>query len=77
MTEATFVLLRLVLWLLPAVLGFLAMRAWRDGRARVAGGLALGGLLAGVLARPLPVGLVLLVLGFLAGWGGASQGTKR
>ncbi|MER3443118.1 MAG: hypothetical protein C4333_02915 [Meiothermus sp.] len=77
MTEATFVLIRLVLWLLPAVLGFLAMRAWRGGRARVASGLALGGLLAGVLAKPLPVGLVLLVLGFLAGWGGASRGTKR
>ncbi|WP_027891417.1 hypothetical protein [Calidithermus chliarophilus] len=77
MNEATFVLIRLVVWLLPAVLGFLAMRAWRGGRARVASGLALGGLLAGLLAKPLPVGLVLLVLGLLAGWGGVLQGTKR
>lgn len=77
MTEATFVLIRLVVWLLPAVLGFLAMRAWRGGRARVASGLALGGLLAGLLAKPLPVGLVLLVLGLLAGWGRVLQGTKR
>lgn len=77
MTELTFVLLRLALWLLPAILGFVAMRAWRGGRSRVATGLVLAGLLCGVLARPLPVGLVLLVVGLLAGWGGALRGANR
>jgi hypothetical protein len=77
MTELTFVLLRLALWLLPALLGFMAMRAWRGGRSRVAAGLALAGLLCGVLVKPVPIGLVLLAVGLLAGWGGALRGANR
>lgn len=77
MSELTFVVIRLALWLLPALLGFMAMRAWRGGRSRVATGLALAGLLCGVLARPVPIGLVLLVVGLLAGWSGALRGANR
>ncbi|WP_018464988.1 hypothetical protein [Calidithermus timidus] len=77
MTELTLVVIRLALWLLPALLGYMSMRAWRAGRSRVAAGLALAGLLCGVLAKPLPVGLVLLLIGLLAGWGGALRGANR
>ncbi|RIH85173.1 hypothetical protein [Calidithermus roseus] len=77
MTEFTFVVIRLALWLLPALLGFMAMRAWRGGRSRVAAGLVLAGLLCGVLVRPIPIGLVLLLVGLLAGWGGALRGANR
>lgn len=68
MTELTLLLLRLALWLLPGVLGLLAARAWVAGRSRVGLGLLLGGLLLALLVRPLPLGLVILALGALAGW---------
>jgi hypothetical protein len=77
MTELSLLLLRLALWLLPAILGFMAMRAWCGERPRVAAGLALAGLLWGMLVRPLPIGLVLLGVGLLAGWGGALRGSNR
>ncbi|HEU4741467.1 MAG TPA: hypothetical protein VFS50_07730 [Meiothermus sp.] len=68
MTELTLILLRLALWLLPGVLGLLGVRSWVRGRSRVGLGLLLGGLVAALLVRPLPLGLVLLALGALAGW---------
>lgn len=68
MTELTLILLRLALWLLPGVLGLLGVRAWVRGRGRVGQGLLLAGLVAALLVRPLPLGLVLLVPGALAGW---------
>lgn len=68
MTESTLILLRLALWMLPGVLGWLGARAWIGGRSRVGLGLLLGGLVVALLVRPLPLGLVLLALGAMAGW---------
>lgn len=60
-------LLLLVLFALPLLLGFLSGRAYRAGRGRVAFGLLLFGGFVGLLARPRPLGLLLLALGLA--WG--------
>ncbi|WP_293170593.1 hypothetical protein [Oceanithermus sp.] len=65
MTAATALILRLALWLLPLVLGYLAGRAW--GRPRVVGGLLVGALAAGLLVKPFPLGWALVVAGLLGG----------
>lgn len=62
-------LLLLVLFALPLLLGFLSGRAYREGRNRVALGLLLFGAFLGLLARPRPLGLLLLLLGLLLGYG--------
>lgn len=62
-------LLLLVLFALPLLLGFLSGRAYRQGRGRVALGLLLFGGFLGLLARPRPLGLLLLFLGVLWGYG--------
>lgn len=58
-------LLLLVLFALPLLLGFLAGRAFREGRGRVGLGLLLFGAFLGLLAKPRPLGLLLLLLGLL------------
>ena len=65
MTPGAVGLLRLFLWVLPFVLGFVAGRAW--GRARVVVGLLLAALMLGALIKPLPLGWVLAGLGFALG----------
>ncbi|AEB10802.1 hypothetical protein [Marinithermus hydrothermalis] len=65
MTPAALALLRLVLWLLPFLLGYLAARS---GRGRVFWGLVLAGALLGLAVRPFPLGIALLALGLLAGY---------
>ncbi len=65
----TAMLLLLVLLALPLLLGFLAGRAFREGRGRVGLGLLLFGGFLGLLARPRPLGLLLLLLGLLWGYG--------
>lgn len=65
MTPGAAALLRLALWALPLVLGYLAGRSW--GRFRVMGGLLLGALAVGALVKPFPLGWVLIALGFLGG----------
>jgi hypothetical protein len=62
-------LLLLFLWGLPLLLGFLAGRAYREGRGRVGLGLLLFGVFLGFLARPRPLGLFFLLLGLLLGYG--------
>ncbi|WP_038048476.1 hypothetical protein [Thermus caliditerrae] len=62
-------LLLLASWALPLLLGFLAGRAYRVGRNRVALGLLLFGGFLGLLARPRPLGLLLLLLGLGLGYG--------
>ncbi|APD09239.1 MULTISPECIES: hypothetical protein [Thermus] len=71
MTSFTFLagLLLLVLFALPLLLGFLAGRAFREGRGRVGLGLLLFGGFLGLLARPRPLGFLLLLLGVLLGYG--------
>ncbi|GAB5602896.1 hypothetical protein FJNA_14210 [Thermus sp. FJN-A] len=71
MTSFTFIagLLLLVLFALPLLLGFLAGRAYREGRGRVALGLLLFGGFWGLLAKPRPLGLLLLLLGLFLGYG--------
>lgn len=66
MTEGAIVLLRLVGWLLPGVLGFFAGRLWRN-RRRVGLGLLIAGALVAALIKPIPLGFVLLFLGYLTG----------
>ncbi|GLV49092.1 hypothetical protein TJA_21940 [Thermus sp. LT1-2-5] len=61
--------LLLVLFALPLLLGFSAGRAFREGRGRVALGLLLFGGFVGLLARPRPLGLLLLLVGLLLGYG--------
>lgn len=63
-------LLRLLLWVLPGILSFLAVRGFFAGRSRVALGFLLGGILAALLVKPFPVGFAFLVIGGLAGLGG-------
>ncbi|WP_337869186.1 hypothetical protein [Meiothermus sp.] len=70
MTEGAVVVLRLLLWVLPGILTFLAVRGFFAGRRRVALGLLLGGILAALLVKPFPVGFAFLVIGGLAGLGG-------
>ncbi len=70
MTEGALLLLRLLLWALPGLLAFLAVRAFLAGRSRVGLGLLLGGLLAALLVKPVPVGLAFALIGGLAGLGG-------
>lgn len=65
MTPGAAALVRLALWALPLVLGYLAGRSW--GRFRVMGGLLLGALLAGAIIKPFLLGWLLIVLGFLGG----------
>ncbi len=65
MTAGTAFILRLALWLLPLLLGYLAGRSW--GRPRVLGGLLAAALVAGLLVKPFPLGWVLGVLGFALG----------
>jgi hypothetical protein len=62
-------LLLLFLFALPLLLGFLSGRAYRQGRGRVALGLFLFGGFVGLWARPRPLGLLLLLLGLLWGYG--------
>ncbi|GAA6762792.1 MULTISPECIES: hypothetical protein [Thermus] len=71
MTSFTFLagFLLLVLFALPVLLGFLAGRAFREGRGRVGLGLFLFGGFLGLLARPRPLGLLLLLVGLLLGYG--------
>lgn len=70
MTSFAFIafLLLLVLFALPLLLGFLSGRAYRAGRGRVAFGLLLFGGFVGLLARPRPLGLLLLALGLAWGY---------
>ncbi|WP_456411818.1 hypothetical protein [Oceanithermus sp.] len=65
MTAGTAFILRLALWLLPLLLGYLAGRSW--GRPRVLGGLLAAALVAGLLVKPFPLGWVLGALGFALG----------
>jgi hypothetical protein len=65
MTEGTLTLLRLVGWLLPGLFGFFAGRLWQ--RRRVGLGLLIAGALIAILIKPLPLGWVLLLLGYLTG----------
>ncbi|MFN4070638.1 MAG: hypothetical protein ACK4HT_03610 [Thermus caldifontis] len=62
-------LLLLVLWALPLLLGFLSGRAYRHGRKRVGLGLLLFGAFLGLLARPRPLGVLLLLVGLGLGYG--------
>ncbi len=70
MTEGAVLVLRLLLWLLPGLLMFLAVRGFLTGRSRVALGLLIGGVLAALLVKPFPVGFAFWVIGGLAGLGG-------
>lgn len=70
MTEGAVLVMRLLLWILPAILTFLAVRGFLTGRNRVALGLLLGGILAAILVKPFPVGFAFFVIGGLAGLGG-------
>ncbi|WP_457636629.1 hypothetical protein [Oceanithermus sp.] len=72
MTAGTVFLLRLALWLLPLVLGYLAGRSW--GRPRVVSGLLAAALAAGLLIKPFPLGWLAAAAGFL---GGVPLGSKR
>uniref|UniRef100_A0A7C2GEG9 Uncharacterized protein n=1 Tax=Thermus islandicus TaxID=540988 RepID=A0A7C2GEG9_9DEIN len=62
-------LLLLVLLALPLLLGFLAGRAFREGRGRVGLGLLLFGAFLGLLVKPRPLGFLLLLLGLVLGYG--------
>jgi len=62
-------LLLLVLLALPLLLGFLAGRAFRDGRGRVGLGLLLFGAFLGLLVKPRPLGFLPLLLGLVLGYG--------
>ena len=68
MTELAVGLLRALLWVLPALLAFLAWPQWRQGRIRVAFGLLLSGVLLALLVKPIGLGLASLLLGILLGW---------
>ncbi len=70
MTEGALLVLRLLLWLLPGILMFLAVRGFFAGRSRVALGLMIGAILAAMLVKPFPVGFAFLLIGGLAGLGG-------
>jgi len=62
-------LLLLVLLALPLLLGFLAGRAFREGRGRVGLGLLLFGAFLGLLVKPRPLGFLPLLLGLVLGYG--------
>jgi hypothetical protein len=66
MTESALAFLRLFAWLLPGIFGLLAGRLWR-GRKRVGLGLLIAGALVALLIKPVPLGWVLLGLGYLTG----------
>lgn len=70
MTEGAVLVLRLLLWVLPGILTFLAVRGFFAGRSRVALGFLIGGILAAILVKPFPVGFAFFVVGGLAGLGG-------
>ena len=86
MFEGLLVFLRFAVWLIPGVLAFMAVRSFfpnrfaktnptsspqeSSRRARVGIGLTIAALLVAVLVKPFPVGLVVVVLGALAGFGG-------
>ncbi|MDX2004252.1 MAG: hypothetical protein SFU83_03155 [Meiothermus sp.] len=88
MFEGVALVLRFVLWLVPGVLAFLAVRAFfpqrypqaqalpaatpeeRSRRSRVGLGLAVAAILAAALVKPFPVGVAVLIIGVLAGFGG-------
>ena len=72
MTAGTTLILRLALWLLPLLLGYLAGRSW--GRPRVLGGLLAAALVAGLFVKPFPLGWLLAAAGFL---GGVPLGGRR
>ncbi|WP_287371447.1 hypothetical protein [Oceanithermus sp.] len=65
MTPGAVGLVRLVFWLLPLALGYLAARSW--GRPRLVLGLLLAAALLGAWVKPLPLGWALAVLGFALG----------
>lgn len=67
MTELAPLLLRVLLWTLPGILGFLAVRAWFNQRYRVGLGLAIGGLVIALLVKPILLGILVLMLGGLVG----------
>jgi len=71
-TAGTALILRLALWLLPLLLGYLAGRSW--GRPRVLGGLLAAALVAGLFVKPFPLGWLLAAAGFL---GGVPLGGRR
>jgi uncharacterized membrane protein YccF (DUF307 family) len=70
MTEGAVLFLRLLLWLLPGILAFLAVRGLLAGRTRVGLGLIIAGVLASFLIKPIPVGLAFFLIGGLAALGG-------
>ncbi|WP_027876062.1 hypothetical protein [Meiothermus cerbereus] len=70
MTEGAVLFLRLLLWLLPGILAFLAVRGLLAGRTRVGLGLIIAGVLAAFLIKPIPVGLAFFLIGGLAALGG-------
>ncbi|MCS7069209.1 MAG: hypothetical protein RMK51_07565 [Meiothermus sp.] len=70
MTEGAVLVLRLLLWLLPGLLMFLAVRGFLAGRPRLALGFLVGGVLAALLVKPFPVGFAFWLIGGLAGLGG-------
>jgi hypothetical protein len=86
MFEGVALFLRFVLWLIPGVLAFMAVRSFfphrysanlpsstpeqQRRRSRVGLGLSVAAMLTAVLVKPFPVGLAVLVIGVLAGFGG-------
>jgi len=64
--EASFLLLRLFLWLLPGILAFLSVQAFLKRRRRVALGLLVAALLLTAPVKPWVLGLLSLALGLLA-----------
>jgi len=65
MTPGTVVLVRIVFWAAPLLLGYIAGRCW--GRARPVLGLLVAAFVIGAAQKPFPAGLVLAVAGFLGG----------
>ena len=70
MTEAAVGLLRILLWLLPGIFSFLAVRGFLAGRVRVGIGMLVAALLVAFIIKPVLVGLGFVVIGALAGLGG-------
>lgn len=69
MSEATIFLLRLLVWLLPGVLSFLALKAFLQRRPRVGLGLFIAALVFTAFVKPWGLGSLSLVLGALAAFG--------
>jgi hypothetical protein len=69
MSEATIFLLRLLVWLLPGVLSFLALKAFLQRRPRVGFGLLIAALVFTAFVKPWGLGLLSLGLGALVALG--------